>query len=70
MPCTDCGVPYPDHKYEDMQERLDNMARFVCGMLRIIEDTQPTLYYKLIENDPKLEEWWKDHKAHDARHGR
>lgn len=61
MPCYDHRNS-PDYIRGEMQQRVDQLARWLCSVLGSLEVIQQA---PLKLNDPELQDWWDTHKALD-----
>lgn len=61
MPCYDHRNS-PDYVRSEMQEKVDQLARWLCSVLGSIEAIQG---HPVKLKDPELQDWWDTHKAWD-----
>lgn len=62
MPCYDHRNS-PDYVRGEMQQKVDQLARWLCAVLGAVEAAQGGGPLKI--NDPELQDWWDTHKAWD-----
>jgi hypothetical protein len=58
VPCYDSRSS-PDYVRAEMQGRVDELARWLCNALNLLEELG------FNTSDPELRTWWENHKRFD-----
>jgi hypothetical protein len=74
MPCNSGmdSASYDSSAHSEIRkvkDELDNVTRLLCGIMRVISETNPPVAEQLL-GDNNLHQWWQRHQAHDRREGR